>query len=143
MKDLRVAGASSPQNSEETQATDQPSRLQNWPVQIRLAPLKAPYFDRANLLIAADCTAYAYGAFHSRFMKDKVTLIGCPKLDAADYSEKLAEILRQNDIASVSVIRMEVPCCGGLETAVKKAISESGKFLPSQVVTISTEGDII
>ncbi len=143
MKDLRVAGASSPQNSEETQATDQPSRLQNWPVQIRLAPLKAPYFDRANLLIAADCTAYAYGAFHSRFMKDKVTLIGCPKLDAADYSEKLAEILHQNDIASVSVIRMEVPCCGGLETAVKKAISESGKFLPSQVVTISTEGDII
>lgn len=143
MKDLRANTATCPQASEETQPSDQPSRLQNWPVQIKLAPLKAPYFDRANLLIAADCTAYAYGAFHSRFMKDKVTLIGCPKLDATDYSEKLTEILRQNDIASVSVIRMEVPCCGGLEAAVKKAISESGKFLPSQVVTISTEGDII
>lgn len=121
----------------------QTSQLANWPVQIKLAPLKAPYFDGANLLIAADCTAYAYAGFHSQFMKNKVTLIGCPKLDSTNYSEKLAEILRQNDIASVSVIRMEVPCCGGIEAAVKNAILESGKFLPTQVVTISTEGDII
>lgn len=119
------------------------SRLSNWPVQIQLAPLKAPYFDGANLLIAADCTAYAYAEFHNRFVKNRVTLIGCPKLDAADYSEKLTEILRTNDVASVSVVRMEIPCCGGIETAVKKAVAESGKFLPIQVVTISTEGDII
>lgn len=150
MKDLRraenmqtqAAGADAAETAAAHDAS-QISQLQNWPVQIKLAPLKAPYFDGANLLIAADCTAYAYAGFHSQFMKNKVTLIGCPKLDAVDYSEKLTEILRQNDIASVSVIRMEVPCCGGIETAVNKAVADSGKFLPAQVVTISTEGDII
>lgn len=119
------------------------SRLKNWPVQIKLAPLKTTYFDGADLLIAADCTAYAYAGFHDQFIRDKITLIGCPKLDAVDYSEKLTEIFRQNDIASVSVIRMEVPCCGGLTAAVKKAVDFSGKSIPMQVVTISTEGDII
>lgn len=119
------------------------SQLQNWPPQIKLAPLKAPYFEGANLLIAADCTAYAYAGTHQQFMKNRVTLIGCPKLDSVDYSEKLAEIFRQNDIASVTVLRMEVPCCGGMEMAVKQAIAASGKFIPLQVVTISTEGDII
>lgn len=119
------------------------SKLSNWPVQIKLAPLSAPYFDGANLLIAADCTAYAYADFHKQFMAGRITLIGCPKLDDIDYTEKLSEILRRNNIASVSVLRMEVPCCGGLETAVTQAISASGKFLPYQVVTISTEGAIL
>lgn len=119
------------------------SKLSNWPVQIKLAPLSASYFDGANLLIAADCTAYAYAGFHDQFMAGRVTLIGCPKLDDIDYSEKLTEILRRNNIASVSVLRMEVPCCGGLETAVTRAISASEKFLPYQVVTISTEGAIL
>lgn len=125
--------------------SDQPavSNLANWPVQIKLAPLSAPYFDGANLLIAADCTAYAYAKFHEQFMTGRVTLIGCPKLDGVDYSEKLSEVLRRNNISSVSVLRMEVPCCGGLETAVSRAISASGKFLPYQVVTISAEGDIL
>ncbi|MGF6376490.1 NAD-dependent dihydropyrimidine dehydrogenase PreA subunit [Clostridiales Family XIII bacterium PM5-7] len=122
---------------------DAPSRLRNWPVQIKLAPVNAPYFNGANLLIAADCTAYAYAGFHDAFMKNKVTLVGCPKLDSVDYAEKLTEIIAQNDIASISVIRMEVPCCGGLELAVNRAIADSGKRLPTQVVTISTEGDII
>ena len=112
-------------------------------MQIKLAPLKTSYFDGANLLIAADCTAYAYAEFHTRFMKNRVTLIGCPKLDAVDYAEKLSEIIRQNDIASVSVVRMEVPCCGGLSAAVQKAVSDSGKMLPTQVVTISTDGKIL
>lgn len=119
------------------------SRLANWPVQIKLAPLRAPYFDGANLLIAADCTAYAYASFHDKFMKNRVTLIGCPKLDGVDYSEKLTEILRSNDIASVTVLRMEVPCCGGLQMAVEKALRESEKMLPIQVVTISTDGGIL
>ena len=119
------------------------SRLANWPVQIKLAPIHAPYFDGANLLIAADCTAYAYAGFHDKFMKNRVTLIGCPKLDGVDYSEKLAEILRQNDIASVTILRMEVPCCGGLQMAAERAIAASGKLLPVQVVTISTDGGIL
>lgn len=119
------------------------SRLANWPVQIRLAPLKAPYFDGADLLIAADCTAYAYADFHSRYMKNRVTLIGCPKLDGVDYSEKLTEIFRQNDIRSVTLTRMEVPCCGGLQLAVEKAAAASGKMIPVRVVTISVEGDIL
>lgn len=119
------------------------SQLQNWPPQIKLTAIKAPYFDGANLLIAADCTSFAYGDFHNKFMKNRVTLIGCPKLDAVDYSLKLAEIFRQNDIASVTVLRMEVPCCGGIEFAVKKAIEASGKFIPQQVVTISTGGEIL
>lgn len=120
----------------------QPSRLQNWPVQIKLAPLKAPYFDSAKLLIAADCTAYAYARFHEDFIRGKVTLVGCPKLDGVDYSMKLAEIIRNNDIQSVTIVRMEVPCCGGLEFAAKKALQESGKFIPWQVVTIRTDGSI-
>ena len=119
------------------------SRLRNWPVQIKLAPIHAPYFEGAKLLIAADCTAYAYANFHQEFMRGKVTLIGCPKLDAVDYSEKLTEILRNNDIQSVTILRMEVPCCGGLEMAAKKALQTSGKFIPWQVVTISIDGKIL
>ncbi len=119
------------------------SQLRQWPVQIKLVSINAPYFNHANLLIAADCTAYAYGNFHNDFMKNKVTLIGCPKLDAVDYAEKLTEIIRNNDIKSVTVVRMEVPCCGGIENAVKRALMDSGKFLPWNVVTISTDGKIL
>ena len=116
------------------------SQLRQWPVQIKLAPVKAPWLDGAKLLIAADCTAYAYGNFHQDFIRGHVTLVGCPKLDAVDYSVKLTEILKHNDIRSVTVVRMEVPCCGGIEFAVKKALQASGKFIPWQVVTISTDG---
>ena len=119
------------------------SKLQNWPVQIKLAPVNAPYFNGANLLIAADCTAYAYAGFHQDFIRNKVTLIGCPKLDQVDYSEKLTEIIRNNNIQSVTIVRMEVPCCGGLEMAAKKALQDSGKFLPWQVITISIDGKTI
>ena len=119
------------------------SNLSQWPVQIKLAPVNAPYFSDANLLIAADCTAYAYGDFHSKFMKNKITLIGCPKLDEGDYSEKLAAIIRNNSIKSVTVVRMEVPCCGGIVNAVKTGLQNSGKFIPWQVVTISTDGEIL
>jgi len=119
------------------------SQLQQWPCQIRLVPVNAPYFDGANLLIAADCTAYAYGSFHNDFIRNHITLIGCPKLDEGDYAEKLTEILRKNDIRSVKVVRMEVPCCGGIENAVKRALQASGKFIPWQVVTISTDGKIL
>ena len=118
------------------------SRLSQWPVQIKLVPVNASYFDGAKLLIAADCTAYAYAAFHEEFIKGHITLVGCPKLDSVDYSEKLAEIIRNNDIKSVTVVRMEVPCCGGLEQAAKTALQQSGKFIPWQVVTISTDGKI-
>lgn len=119
-----------------------PSMLRQWPVQIQLVPPNAPYFNNANLLIAADCTAYAYGDFHS-FMKNKITLIGCPKLDEVDYSVKLTQILRMNDIKSVTVIRMEVPCCGGIVHTVKTALSDSGKMIPWSVVTIGTDGTIL
>ncbi len=119
------------------------SKLQQWPVQIKLAPVAAPYYQGADLLIAADCTAYAYGNFHNDFMKDHVTLIGCPKLDAVDYSEKLTAILQNNEIRSITVTRMIVPCCGGIEYAVKKAIAASGRNIPLQVVTISTDGSLI
>lgn len=119
------------------------SRLMQWPVQIKLAPLNALYFDGAKLLIAADCSAYAYAAFHEKFIKGHITLIGCPKLDNTDYSEKLTEIIKNNDIKSVTVVRMEVPCCGGIEHAAKTALQNSGKFIPWQVVTISTDGKII
>lgn len=119
------------------------SQLSQWPVQIKLVPVNAPYFKDANLLIAADCTAYAYGNFHQEFIKNKVTLIGCPKLDEGDYSEKLTQIIANNDIKSVTIVRMEVPCCGGLENAAKKAIQDSGKFLPWQVHTISIDGKIL
>ncbi len=119
------------------------SQLSQWPVQIKLAPVNAPYFDGANLLIAADCTAYAYGNFHNDFIKNKITLIGCPKLDDVDYADKLTAIIANNNIKSVTVVRMEVPCCGGIEYAVKTALQNSGKFIPWQVVTISTDGKIL
>ena len=118
-------------------------KLQNWPIQIKLAPVNAPYFNGAKLLIAADCTAYAYASFHQDFIRNKVTLIGCPKLDQVDYSEKLTEIIQNNNIQSVTIVRMEVPCCGGLEMAAKKALQSSGKFIPWQVVTISIDGKIL
>lgn len=120
-----------------------PSRLRQWPVQIKLVPLQAPFFDGAKLLIAADCTAYAYAAFHERFIRGHITLVGCPKLDGVDYSEKLTEILRRNDIRELTVVRMEVPCCGGLEQAARRALQASGRFIPWQVVTIATDGRIL
>lgn len=119
------------------------SQLGQWPCQIKLVPTKAPFFDGAKLLIAADCTAYAYANMHEDFMKGKITIIGCPKLDAVDYSEKLTEIIRDNDIKSVTIVRMEVPCCGGIQRAAGIAIQASGKFIPWQVVTISRDGRIL
>jgi len=119
------------------------SQLRQWPVQIKLAPVHAPYFENAHLLITADCTAYAYANFHEDFIKNKITLIGCPKLDEGDYAEKLTEIIRRNDIKDVTIVRMEVPCCGGLENAAKRALQASGKFIPWQVVTLSIDGKII
>ncbi|MBQ8178614.1 MAG: 4Fe-4S binding protein [Clostridia bacterium] len=119
------------------------SELLQWPCQIKLVPTNAPYFDGANLLVAADCTAYAYGNFHSEFIRNHITLIGCPKLDAGDYYDKLLAIIKNNEIKSVKVVRMEVPCCGGIESAVKRALKDSGKFIPWQVVTISTDGRIL
>ena len=121
----------------------QESQLSQWPVQIKLAPLTAPYFDQAHLLIAADCTAYAYASFHQDFIRGRVTLIGCPKLDAVDYTEKLTQILRQNSINSLTIVRMEVPCCGGLEHAATQALKASGRFIPWQVVTIGIDGRIL
>ena len=119
------------------------SELTQWPCQIKLAPTNAPYFENANLLIAADCTAYAYANFHGEFMKGKITLIGCPKLDEGDYTQKLTEIIANNEIKSVTVARMEVPCCGGIERAVKNALVLSRKFIPWQIITISTDGKIL
>ena len=119
------------------------SCLGNFPVQIRLLPPNAPYLDGADLLIAADCTAYSYGNFHHDFMRGKVTMIGCPKLDAVDYSEKLTAIIRDNDVKSVTIVRMDVPCCGGLQRAAETALRNSGKFIPWQVVTISRDGRIL
>ena len=119
------------------------SALRQWPVQIQLVPVNAPYFDNAHLLVAADCTAFAHGNFHEQFMKEKVTLVGCPKLDPVNYSEKLTEIIRQNNLKSVTVTRMEVPCCGGLEYAVRTALEQSKKSIPLNVITISTEGIIL
>lgn len=121
----------------------QESQLRQWPVQIKLAPVNAPWLNGAKLLVAADCTAYAYAGFHQDFIKEHVTLIGCPKLDAEDYSIKLTEIIRNNDIRSITVARMEVPCCGGIEAATKTALQNSGKFIPWNVVTITTDGKIL
>ena len=121
----------------------QQSQLSQWPVQIKLAPVNAPWFDGAKLLVAADCTAYAYASFHQDFIRGRITLVGCPKLDSVDYSEKLTEILKKNHIRSITVVRMEVPCCGGIENAVKKALQASGKLIPWNVVTISTDGRIL
>ncbi|MGN1304504.1 MAG: ATP-binding protein [Oscillospiraceae bacterium] len=120
-----------------------PGQLSQWPVQIKLVPISAPYFDGADILVAADCTAYAYGSFHNDFIKERITLIGCPKLDEGDYAEKLTAIFAGNDIRSVTVTRMEVPCCGGIENAVKRALTASGKAVPLKVVTISADGRII
>lgn len=117
--------------------------LSQWPVQIKLVPVNAPYFEGANLLIAADCTAYAYGDFHSRFIRNRITLIGCPKLDEGDYAEKLTQIITNNNIKSLTIVRMEVPCCGGIENAARRALKASGKFIPWQVVTVKIDGQIM
>ncbi len=127
----------------DTPAVSTSSQLSQWPVQIKLVPINAPYFDNANLLVAADCTAFAYGNFHNDFILNHITLIGCPKLDSVDYTDKLTAIITNNNIKSVTVVRMEVPCCGGIEHAVKNALKASGKFIPWRVVTISTDGRII
>lgn len=125
------------------QASAIASQLSQWPCQIKLVPVNAPYFEDANLLVAADCTAFAYGNFHNEFIRNHITLIGCPKLDEGDYAEKLTQIIANNNIRSVKIVRMEVPCCGGIENAVKRALQASGKFIPWQVITISTDGKII
>lgn len=127
----------------QTKTAHATSQLMQWPVQIKLVPVNAPYFDDANLLVAADCTAFAYGNFHEEFIRNHITLIGCPKLDEGDYADKLTQIIANNSIKSVKIVRMEVPCCGGIENAVKRALQASGKFIPWQVVTISTDGKII
>ena len=136
-------GASTPSSSGSAGYSPVPSQLTNFPIQIKLAPINAPFFDDANLLIAADCTAYAYGNFHQEFIRNHVTLIGCPKLDEVDYAEKLTQIIANNNIKSVTVTRMQVPCCGGLENAVKRALMASGKFIPWRIVTISHDGRIL
>jgi Fe-S-cluster-containing hydrogenase component 2 len=138
-----VRSDAAPAETSQASAPRAASELRQWPVQIKLAPLSASYFDGAHLLVAADCAAYAYGSFHADFIKNRVTLIGCPKLDGVDYAEKLTAIIARNEIKSVTVVRMEVPCCGGLELAVKRALQESGKFIPWRVVTISTDGRIL
>ena len=140
MQFKRNTAADEPSNGEQQRIS---SELAQWPCQIKLVPINAPYFSGAKLLIAADCTAYAYANMHREFMRGKVTLIGCPKLDDVDYSEKLTQIIADNDIQSVTVVRMEVPCCGGLEHAAKNALKNSGKFIPWQVVTISVDGKIL
>ena len=142
-KIMQIQRRETPDSVKPSSTADSVSKLQNWPVQIKLAPVHAPYFNGAKLLIAADCTAYAYASFHQDFIRNKVTLIGCPKLDQVDYSEKLTEIIQNNNIQSVTIVRMEVPCCGGLEMAAKKALQNSGKFIPWQVVTISIDGKIM
>ncbi|MPW26771.1 4Fe-4S ferredoxin [Alkalibaculum sp. M08DMB] len=129
--------------SSKTINTEVQSELRQWPCQIKLVPPNAPYFDNAHLLIAADCTAYAYANFHNDFMKNKITIIGCPKLDNGDYSDKLTEILTNNEIKSVTVLRMQVPCCGGIESATKQALINSGKMIPWSITTIGTNGNII
>ena len=133
-------GTNSKAIKREPAAGEVTSQLMQWPVQIKLVPVNAPYFNGANLLIAADCTAYAYGNFHNEFIRNRITLIGCPKLDEGDYADKLTQIIANNDIKSVTIVRMEVPCCGGIENAAKRALMASGKFIPWQVVTISTDG---
>ena len=136
-------GFKSVENTRQTVTSKPVSRLNQWPCQIKLLPTQAPFYDGAKLLIAADCTAYAYANMHEDFMKGKITLIGCPKLDDIDYSEKLTEIIANNDIKSVTIVRMEVPCCGGLQRAAENALRNSGKFIPWQVVTISRDGRIL
>jgi ferredoxin len=132
-----------PQSVPSVKSASVSSQLMQWPCQIKLVPVNAPYFDGANLLIAADCTAYAYGNFHNEFIRNHITLIGCPKLDEGDYAEKLTQIIANNNIKSIKIVRMEVPCCSGIENAAKRALQSSGKFIPWQVVTISTDGKIL
>ena len=139
---VRVRGRSTTSHPSTAQLAS-PSELGNWPVQIKLAPVQAPYFDGADLLVAADCCAYAYGSFHRDFIRGRKCLVGCPKLDGTDYSAKLAEIIARNDIESVVITRMEVPCCGGLEQMAKRALQLSGKPIPWQVVTFSLDGRIV
>ena len=127
----------------ETAAKPVSSQLSQWPVQIKLVPVNAPYFNGADLLVAADCTAFAYGNFHNDFIRGRITLVGCPKLDGVNYAEKLTAIISENDIRSLTVVRMDVPCCGGIELAAKKALQASGKFIPWQIVTISRDGRIL
>ena len=138
-----VEREAAPYDEAAVQAAKGGSQLRQWPVQIKLAPIRAPWFHGAKLLIAADCTAFAYGNFHRDFIREHVVLVGCPKLDGVDYSVKLTEILKENVIHSVKVVRMEVPCCGGMEFAVKKALQNSGKEIPIEVITVSTDGRII
>ena len=140
---MRLRKAEESSDEAEAPGKQSVSRLAQWPCQIKLLPTQAPFFDGAKLLIAADCTAYAYANMHEDFMRGKVTIIGCPKLDAVDYSEKLTAIIRDNDIKSVTIVRMEVPCCGGLQRAAENALRNSGKFIPWQVVTISRDGKIL
>ena len=137
MRQLRHRASTAPSASAAPE-----SQLTNWPVQIKLVPTQAPYFDGASLLVAADCTAFTYADFHRRFLSGRVCLIGCPKLDGVDYTEKLTEIIRNNDIRSLTILRMEVPCCGGLEFAAKTALQNSGKFIPWQVVTVNIDGTL-
>lgn len=139
-----AADHAAPAEKEESKSeTDNESKLRQWPVQIKLVPVNAPYFDGADLLVAADCAAYAYGSFHRDFIRNRVTIIGCPKLDEGDYTEKLSAIIAQNNIKSLTIVRMEVPCCGGLAKAATEALRASGKFIPWQIVTISIDGKIL
>lgn len=139
----RIERRAQPAEDADKHRPQQQSELTQWPVQIKLAPVNAPYFEGADLLIAADCTAYAYGDFHRRFIRGRVTLIGCPKLDEGDYADKLTEILQRNELRSITVVRMEVPCCGGIVNAVKRAMQASGKIIPWQIVTVSTDGTLL
>lgn len=145
MNSERIERANLPEDTrcDVAQAAPSVSRLSQWPVQIKLVPVNAPYFDGANLLIAADCTAYAYGRFHEDFIKNRITLIGCPKLDEGDYADKLTAIITNNNIKSVTIVRMEVPCCGGIELAAKRALQSSGKFIPWRVVVVTTDGRLL
>ena len=139
----RVLGRAEEESQSRSRGDEPRSRLMQWPVQIKLVPVKAPWLDGAKLLIAADCTAYAYAGFHERFIRGHVTLVGCPKLDGVDYAEKLAAIFRANHVSRVTVVRMDVPCCGGLESAVRRAAEASGKALKVEVVTLSTAGEVL
>ena len=139
----RMLHRETPPSTGPAPAADRPSELRQWPVQLKLVPVRAPYYDQADLLVAADCSAYAFGDFHERFLRGRTAVIGCPKLDAVNYAEKLTEILKNNDIHSVTVVRMEVPCCGGIVQAVMTALQNSGKWIPWQVVTLSVDGQIL
>lgn len=142
-KAMTLNRASNDEQKQSTILAKPTSRLGQWPCQIKLVNANAPYFEGAKLLVAADCAAYAYANMHEEFMRGKITVIGCPKLDSVDYSQKLTEIIKNNDVKSVTVVRMEVPCCGGIESAVKKALQDSGKFIPWQVATISIDGKLL